>query len=95
MNSSENFTETDLLSADLMKRFQYPASLLNHWLETFGLNQTLELLDGLRLPYNSMWVQVNTRRVDYDTLFDIFEEMGNITRKHPFFDDFIDIDVNK
>lgn len=95
MNSTENFTETDLLSANLMKRFQYPASLLNHWLETFGLNQTLELLDGLRLPYNSMWVQVNTRRVDYDTLFNIFEEMDNITRKHPFFDDFIEIEVQK
>jgi len=95
MNPSESQNEKSLLSADLMKKFQYSASLLNHWLETFDLNQTLELLDGLRLPYSSIWVQVNTRKVDYYSLFDIFEERGFFVNKHPFFDDFIEVKVQK
>jgi 16S rRNA C967 or C1407 C5-methylase (RsmB/RsmF family) len=95
MNPTESQDENFLLSADLMKKFQYSASLLNRWLEVFGLSQTLELLDGLRSPYNSMWVQVNTRKIDYYSLFDIFEEMGYIVHKHPFFDDFIEVEVQK
>lgn len=95
MKPTESQDENYLLSADLMKKFQYSASLLNRWLEVFGLSETLELLDGLRSPYNSMWVQVNTRKIDYYSLFGIFEEMGYIARKHPFFDDFIEVEVQK
>ncbi len=95
MKPTESQDENNLLSADLMKKFQYSASLLNHWLEVFDLSKTLELLDGLRSPYNSMWVQVNIRKIDYYSLFDIFEEKGYIARKHPFFDDFIEVEVQK
>ncbi len=95
MKPTESQNEDFLLSADLMKKFQYSASLLNRWLEVFGLDQTLELLNRLRSPYSSMWVQVNTRKVDYYSLFDIFEERGHTVRKHPYFDDFMEVEVQK
>ena len=95
MNPSDSQYDENLLSADLMKKFQYSASLLNHWLEVFNLDKTLGLLDGLRLPYSSIWAQVNTKKIDFYSLFDIFEEMGFNVKKHPTFDDFLEVEVQK
>ncbi len=92
MNHSNN---PDELASDIVKRFQYTTSMLYHWIESFGLEETLNLLENIRKPFDSLWVQVNSSRIDFDSLIDIFEEMEFEVKKHPWFEDFIVVNVKK
>ena len=91
-NESDEFID---LSKDLVKKYDYSDSLLNHWVTSFGLDQTLKYIDDLRNPMDSIWVQVNTSKIDYDSLRMIFEEMGYNVKKHHLFDDFLEVEVEK
>jgi 16S rRNA C967 or C1407 C5-methylase (RsmB/RsmF family) len=83
------------ISRELVKRYDYADSLLNHWIHSFGLDKTLKILEDLRNPFDTIWVQVNTSRIDYDSLFTIFEEMEYNVQKHHLFEDFLEVKVEK
>jgi 16S rRNA C967 or C1407 C5-methylase (RsmB/RsmF family) len=91
MNPSDNPIDTD----NLIKQFQYKSSLLEHWLDVFGLEYTLNLLKSLKQPYDSIWVQVNSSRIDFDSLREIFEEMEMEVEKHPYLEDFLIVKTEK
>ena len=95
MTSEDNPKESDMVPTEILKRFHYSPSLLYHWINSFGLTETLKILQKLRNPPNSMWIQVNTDKIDYDSLYDIFEENGFNTQKHTLFDDFIEVIIEK
>jgi len=95
MTNNTNPNEIPEFSSDMVKKFQYASGLLYHWIESFGLEETLNLLDNFRLPFESLWVQVNTTKIDFDSLIDIFEEMELKVNKHPWFNDFIEVKVGK
>ena len=81
------------LPSDIVKKFQYTSDLLYHWIEAFGLDESLKFLEQFRQPFDSLWVQVNTTRVDFDSMIDIFEEMEFEVNKHPWFEDFLEVKV--
>ncbi|MHA2308463.1 MAG: PUA domain-containing protein, partial [Candidatus Heimdallarchaeaceae archaeon] len=70
-------------------------SLLNHWITSFGLDKTLKIIENLRKPYDTIWVQVNTNRIDIDSLRMIFEDMEYNVKKHHLFEDFLEVEVEK
>ena len=85
----------ELMPDELLDRFQYDPSLLNHWIENNGIDFTLDLLSSLRTPNDSIWVQVNKSRIDFDSLIDIFEDMDFEVSKHPHFDDILLVRIGK
>ena len=95
MTSEENLKENDAISTEILKRFQYSPSLLYHWINSFGLNETMNILEQLRNPPNSLWIQDNTDKIDFDSLYDIFEENEFNVQSHPLFDDFLEVKVEK
>jgi 16S rRNA C967 or C1407 C5-methylase (RsmB/RsmF family) len=95
MTSEDNSKENDTVSTEILKRFQYSPSLLYHWINSFGLTETMNILEQLRKPPNSLWIQVNTDKIDYDSLYDIFEESEFNVQKHTWFDDFLEVKVEK
>ncbi len=95
MTNSSNPDESLEFPSDIVKKFQYASGLLYHWIESFGLDETLKLLDQLRQPFDSLWVQVNTNRIDFDSLIDIFEEMEFEVNKHPWLEDFIEVKASR
>ena len=95
MSSPEEPNDTSVLSKELVKKYDYADSLLNHWITSFGLDKTLKILEDLRNPFDTIWVQVNTSRIDYDSLFTIFEEMEYSVQKHHLFEDFLEVKVEK
>jgi len=82
-------------TVNLVKKFLYTSSLLEHWIEVFGLEHTLKLLESLKQPYDSLWVQVNSSRIDFDSLREIFEEMEFETDKHPYLEDFLIVNTER
>ncbi len=95
MTSEENSKENDAVSTEILKRFQYSPSLLYHWINSFGLTETMNILEQLRKPPNSLWIQINTDKIDYDSLYDIFEENEFNVQRHTLFDDFLEVKVEK
>ena len=88
---SELEKEINLIS----KRYHYKTSLIKHWIEDFGKVKTEEFLQFSKSPYSSLWVQVNTSKIDIDSLFDIFEELEFDVIKNPLFDDILEVKVNQ
>ncbi|MHA1829831.1 MAG: PUA domain-containing protein, partial [Candidatus Heimdallarchaeaceae archaeon] len=80
---------------DISMQYDYKFGIIEHWIKTLGLSKTKEYLETLRKPYNSVWLQVNTSKIDYDSLFTIFDEMEFKVSKHPYFDDFLEIKVEE
>ena len=95
MNSNNESDDSTTMFQELMKKFSYSGSLLEHWLEEFGLDYMLKLIENLRTPMKTLWVQVNTNKIDFDSLLEIFYERGFSAKKHDFLDDFIEVDVIK
>ncbi len=93
MTTPNDSTDDDLRPDEIIDRFMYDPSLLHRWLEQLGINYTLSLLSSLRKPNDSIWVQVNKSKIDYDSLLDIFEDMGFNANKHPQFDDIIQVKI--
>ncbi|MHA1302691.1 MAG: PUA domain-containing protein [Candidatus Heimdallarchaeaceae archaeon] len=93
MNESNQITKKDI--KDLSKEYGYTHSLVEHWVTTFGLNKTRELLTYIRKPYSSIWVQVNESRIDVDSLIEIFEELDFDVKKNPFFEDILELEVHQ
>lgn len=93
MTTPIDSTDNDLMPDELIDRFMYHPSLLHRWLEQLGINYTIELLFTLRKPNDSIWVQINKSKIDFDSLLDIFEEMEFNVIKHPLFDDFIQVKI--
>ncbi len=93
MNSNNESEESAGIFHELIRKFSYSGTLLEHWLHDFGLDYVLKLIDHLRKPMNSLWVQVNTNRIDFDSLLEIFDEREFIAKKHELFDDFIEVEV--
>ncbi len=75
--------------------YDYKPSLLYHWIETFGKEYTENLLRNLRKPLETLWVQVNTTRVDIDTVRDKLDEMDFKVKKHRYFEDFLEVEVEQ
>ncbi|NPD88466.1 MAG: hypothetical protein HGN29_07065 [Asgard group archaeon] len=95
MSSPEEPDDSIELSRELVKKYDYADSLLNHWITSFGLDKTLQIIENLRNPYDTIWVQVNTSRIDFDSLRIIFEDMEYNVQKHHLFDDFLEVKVEK
>jgi len=95
MTSDDNSKESTSISTEILKRFQYSPSLLYHWIDSFGLNDTMKILEQLRNPPYSIWVQVNTDKIDLDSLYNIFEENEFKVQKHTLFDDFLEVIIEK
>ncbi len=95
MNSNNESDDSTTMFQELMKKFSYSGSLLEHWLEEFGLDYMLKLIESLRTPMKTLWVQVNTNKIDFDSLLEIFYEHGFSAKKHELLDDFIEVDVIK
>ncbi|MFW9851799.1 MAG: PUA domain-containing protein [Candidatus Thorarchaeota archaeon] len=95
MTLEDNSKENNTVSNEILKKFQYSPSLLYHWINSFGLNNTINILEQLRNPPNSLWIQVNTDIIDYDSLYDIFEENEFDVQRHTLFDDFLEVKVKK
>lgn len=93
MTTPNDSTDNGLMPDELIDRFMYNPSLLHRWLEQLGINYTIDLLSTLRKPNDSIWVQVNKSKVDFDSLLDIFEDMEINANKHPLFDDFIQVKI--
>ncbi|MHA1199404.1 MAG: hypothetical protein ACTSQF_08770 [Candidatus Heimdallarchaeaceae archaeon] len=95
MNSEDESREDASLFHELMRKFSYAGSLLEHWIDVFGIEYMFKLIDNLRKPMKSLWVQVSTNKIDFDSLLEIFEEQGFIAKKHELFDDFIEVEIEK
>ena len=95
MNSNKESHETEIDSYDLLRKFSYSSSLLEHWLEVFGIDYLLKLINYLRMPMKSLWIQVNTNKIDFDSLLEIFYEHDYIAKKHELFEDFIEMDIQQ
>ncbi|MBY8999746.1 MAG: hypothetical protein KGD64_02420 [Candidatus Heimdallarchaeota archaeon] len=93
MTGTNNSTDAELNPNELIDRFLYDPSLLYRWLEDVGIKYTVDLLSALCKPNDSIWVQVNKSKIDFDSLLDIFEDMDIIAEKHPFYDDFIQVKI--
>jgi len=92
MNPTNESSDSSDIFHELIRKFSYQGSLLEHWMDVFGIEYTMKLIDHLRKPMNSIWVQVNINKIDYDSLFEIFEEQFSV-KKHDFFEDFIEVKV--
>ncbi|TFG09908.1 hypothetical protein EU534_01620 [Candidatus Heimdallarchaeota archaeon] len=95
MNPNDEESDSSNIFHELMRKFSYQGSLLEHWMEVFGIDYTMKLIDSLRQPMKSIWVQVNTNKIDFDSLLDIFSEQQFKAKKHEYFDDFIEVEVEK
>ncbi|MCG3222110.1 MAG: hypothetical protein H7641_12100 [Candidatus Heimdallarchaeota archaeon] len=95
MSSPKEPDDSEELSRELVKQYDYADSLLNHWITTFGLDKTLKIIENLRKPYDTIWVQVNKSRIDFDSLRMIFEDMECEVQKHHLFEDFLEVKVEK
>lgn len=73
--------------------YDYKPSLLYHWIETFGKEHTEHLTRNLRKPLETLWVQVNTSRVDIDSVRDMLDEMDFKVKNHRYFEDFLEVEV--
>ncbi|MHA1623446.1 MAG: PUA domain-containing protein [Candidatus Heimdallarchaeaceae archaeon] len=93
MTTPNDTTDNELMPGELISRFLYHPSLLHRWLDQLGINYTIDLLSTLRRPNESIWVQVNKSKIDFDSLLDIFEDMEFSANKHPLFDDFIQVKI--
>ncbi len=93
MTTPSDSTDNELMPDEIIDRFMYHPSLLHRWLEQLGINYTIDLLSTLRKPNDSIWVQVNKSKIDFDSLLDIFEDMEFKANKHPLFDDFIQVKI--
>lgn len=93
MTTPNDSTDNELMPDEIIDRFMYHPSLLHRWLEQLGINYTIDLLSTLRKPNDSIWVQVNKSKIDFDSLLDIFEDMEFKANKHPLFDDFIQVKI--
>jgi len=93
MTTPIDSTDNNLMPDELIDRFMYNPSLLHRWLEQLGIKYTIDLLSTLRKPNDSIWVQVNKSKVDFDSLLDLFEDMEISANKHPLFDDFIQVKI--
>ena len=95
MSNNTNPNNNSEVPSDIVKRFQYASGLLYHWIESFGLEETLNHLENFRQPFESLWVQVNNTKIDFESLIDIFEAMEFEVSKHPWFNDFLLVKVGK
>lgn len=77
----------------LASLYDYTPSLLYHWIESFGKADTEYLLRNLRKPLETLWVQVNTSRVDIDSVRDKLDELDFKVKKHRYFEDFLEVEV--
>ncbi|MHA1465800.1 MAG: PUA domain-containing protein, partial [Candidatus Heimdallarchaeaceae archaeon] len=93
MTTPNDTADNELMPGELISRFLYHPSLLHRWLDQLGINYTIDLLSTLRRPNESIWVQVNKSKIDFDSLLDIFEDMEFSANKHPLFDDFIQVKI--
>ncbi len=93
MTTPNDSTDDDLMPDEIIDRFMYDPSLLHRWLEQLGISYTINLLSSLRKPNDSIWVQVNRSKIDFDSLLDIFEDMKFSASKHPLFDDIIQVKI--
>ncbi len=92
MNENEQRLSKKNIS-ELSKKFGYTRSLIDHWVESFGYKKTVDILEYIRRPYSSLWVQVNKSRIDVDSLIEIFEDLEFKVKKSDYFDDILEIDV--
>ncbi len=95
MNSDNDSSDYAGIYFELMRKFSYAGSLLEHWIEVFGMDYVFKLIDHLRMPMKSLWVQVNTNKIDFDSLLEIFDEQEFVAKKHQLFDDFIEVELVK
>ena len=95
MSSPNEPDDSKELSRELVKQYDYADSLLNHWITSFGLVKTLKIIENLRKPYDTIWVQVNTNKIDLDSLRMIFEDMEYDVKNHHLFEDFLEVKVEK
>ncbi|MCE7741730.1 MAG: hypothetical protein GOP50_04670 [Candidatus Heimdallarchaeota archaeon] len=95
MNSENESSEDVSIFHELMRKFSYAGSLYEHWIDVFGIEYMFKLIDHLRMPMKSLWIQVNTNKIDFDSLLEIFDDQGFVARKHELFDDFIKVDIEK
>lgn len=79
----------------LAKQYSYNQSLINQWLNFFDLKIIQTYLNKLRQPAKSLWLQANTNKIDVDSLIEFLEEMEFKVQASPFFDDVIEIPIEK
>ncbi len=95
MSSSEKEENHIDIIQQLADKHHYKRSLMAHMLEYMPKSELDSLLKDLSKPYNSLWVQVNTSRIDIDSLINIFEDSKIFATKNKFFSDILEVKIEK